>query len=242
MTKFNTTYISNLSDYIRLLEERIVDKYRITLFRGQTTDKALIPSIARHYFKKSREVDEIRMLDEFSAQSIQYLNFHPNTDLEKLTIAQHHGIPTRLLDWTENALAALYFAVKKVPINNDNAVVWVLSLDRDNQMLQIDPLENIFEQDEVKLFKPVSIIPRVTSQFGWFSCHPYKGDGYYLRIDEKYEDDTRLNKIIVNEGKSKDILETLESCGINKHTIFRDLDSLGQHIFEKYQKKNDRKI
>jgi len=236
MTKFNTTYISSLSEYIKLLETRIVDRYRITLFRGQNTDKALIPGIARHNFKRSREVDEKRMLEEFNTQSIQYLNYQPKTDLEKLTIAQHHGIPTRLLDWTENALAALYFAVNQHPKENDLAVVWVLSLDRDNNMVIKESDSDIFNSKEVKLFKPATIIPRVTSQFGWFSCHPYSGQGFYERIDREYKDTTRLNKILINEGKSNEILETLESCGVNKHAIFRDLDSLGQYIFDKYRK------
>ena len=175
MKKFNTAHIACLSEYIKQLETRIVDKYRITLFRGQSTDKALIPGIARHYLKKSRVVDEKRMLEELNAQSIQYINYQPKTNLEKLTIAQHHGIPTRLLDWTESALAALYFAVNKQPAENDSAVVWVLSVDRDNQMVIEKNDSDIFSFKEIKLFKPATIIQRVTSQFGWFSCHPFSG-------------------------------------------------------------------
>jgi len=236
MTKFNTSHIKSLSEYTALLEKRITDKYRITLFRGQNTDRSLIPSIARHYFKKSRELDEKRMLEEFNLQSVQYLKYHPNTDLERLTIAQHHGVPTRLLDWTENALAALYFAVSKAPEKNDSAVVWILSVDRDSTMLLDRTDFDVFSNTEVKLFKPSSIIPRVTSQFGWFSCHPYRGQGFYERIDKEYSDSTRLNKIVIDNGCTGEILSALESCGVNRHSIFRDLDSLGQYIFEKYRK------
>ncbi len=236
MIQFNTTSISSLSEYVSQLEQRISDKYRIILFRGQPTDKALIPKIARHYFKKSREIDERRMFDEFNVHSIQYLSYYPKNELEHITIAQHHGLPTRLLDWTENSLAALYFAVNKKPTENDNAVVWVLSIERDSEMLIKSPDLNIFEQNKIRLFKPASIIPRVASQFGWFSLHPYLGEGFYQRIDKKYTDGTRLNKIIIKEGKSKQILETLESCGVNKHSIFRDLDSLSEYIFHKYRK------
>lgn len=236
MTDFNTTYVESLSDFVKQLEERIVDNYRITLFRGQPTDKALIPKIARNYFKKSRELDEIRMFLDFNIQSVQYLSFKPRNDIERLTIAQHHGLPTRLLDWTENALAALYFAVSEQIEKNDNAVVWVLSVERESSML-INNLEiEIFNQSEIKLFKPSSIIPRVTSQFGWFSCHPYLNQGQYERIDKKHNDNTRLSKVIIKKEKAKKILSTLESCGINRHSIFRDLDSLGEFIFEKYKK------
>jgi FRG domain len=234
MQKFHTTEIGTLSEFTHLLETRVSDKYRILLFRGQNIDKPLIPNISRHLFKKSREVDEKRMLEEFNIQAIQYLSYHPKNELEELTIAQHHGVPTRLLDWTENALAALYFAVSKEPIIDSNAVVWVLSLERDSPLLVSDPNINVFNQKQLKFFKPTSIIQRVSSQHGWFSLHPFRGQGFYDRVDEPSEA-YRLNKIVIKHGCSKKILQTLESCGINRHTIFRDLDSLGYYIFEKYK-------
>lgn len=235
MKNIHTHQIDSLSEYIKLLERKLVDKYRITLFRGQNTDKSLIPSIARYYFKTSREVDEKRMLEEFSTQSFQYLEYIPTTDLEKLTIAQHYGIPTRLLDWTENALTALYFAVTREPFVDDSAVVWVISFERDSELLYTNQEGKIFEETNIKFFKPATIISRVTSQFGWFSIHPYYGQGYYERADKEYHGSIRLNKIIIGEGKSKKILDSLESCGINNHSIFRDLDSLGEYIFKKYR-------
>ena len=237
MQKFHTTEINSLSEFTNQLETRISDKYRILLFRGQSVDKPLIPNIARNIFKKSREVDEKRMFDEFNIQSIQYLSYLPKNELEQLTIAQHHGLPTRLLDWTENALAALYFAVSKESVDSD-AVVWVLSLERDSTLLITDYNIKIFEQTELKFFKPSSIIQRVSSQHGWFSLHPYKGQGYYDRADQILDGEYRLNKLIIKQGCAKKILQTLESCGINRHTIFRDLDSLGTHIFEKYKRVN----
>lgn len=234
MQKFHTTEIGSLSEFTHQLETRVSDKYRILLFRGQNTDKPLIPNIARHLFKKSRELDERRMLDEFNIQSIQYLSYHPKNELEQLTIAQHHGVPTRLLDWTENALAALYFAVSKDPSTDDNAVVWVLSLERDSPLLIDDPNIKVFSQKQLKFFKPSSIIQRVSSQHGWFSLHPFRGQGFYERADES-SNAYRLNKLSIKPACSKKILQTLESCGINRHTIFRDLDSLGTYIFDKYK-------
>jgi hypothetical protein len=233
MNKFNTIEISSLSEFVKQLETRISDKKRIFLFRGQNIDKSLIPNIARHLFKSSREQDEKKMLNEFNIHSTQYLDYQPKNIIEKMTIAQHYGIPTRLLDWTENALAALYFAVFKETENNNNAVVWVISFEN-SELLINDYNIDIFNEKELKFFKPNSIIQRVSSQHGWFSVHPFKGQGFYERADiitEKY----RLNKISIKKGCSKKILQTLESCGINKHTIFRDLDSLGSFIFEKYK-------
>lgn len=235
METFNTTQISTLSEFIYQLETRLVDKYRITLFRGQTTDKPLIPSIARNYFKKSREVDEMRMLAEFSIQSIQYLSHEPKNMFERVTIAQHYGIPTRLLDWTENALAAVYFAVQEIPKEDDNSVIWIISLDRDSNYLSKDQNVNLFEETELRFFKPSSIITRVASQLGWFSIHPYQGNGMYARADRAYDESVRINKLIIKRDNVGEIRETLEHCGINRHSIYRDLDSLGAYIFDKYR-------
>lgn len=239
MTKFNESEVESLSDFIKLVEHRgRTDGKRIILYRGQNIDKALIPGIARHLYKRSREVNERRMFDEFKRSSYPHLNFKPSNDLEWLTVAQHYGVPTRLLDWTENALAALYFAVNKDPLVDTKAVVWVFSASMDNKIFVDDENLDVFKEKELKIFKPSTIIDRVGSQFGWFSYHPYLHQGYYLRIDKEYVDsDIRIHKILIKEGCSKSILETLEACGINRYSIFRDLDSLGQHIFSKNKAK-----
>jgi len=234
--KYNTTEIKSLSEFVKELETRIDGKFRIILFRGQNVDKALIPKIARHLFKQSREKDEIRMFNEFNTKSLSHINNYPNHTLEKLTIAQHYGIPTRLLDWTENALAALYFATYgDIDDEETHAVLWVLSLERDSSFLINDLTENPFEQKELKFFKPTDIIQRVTSQSGWFSVHPYRGQGYYDRIETNIDESIRLNKIKIEKKNIKKIRDTLESCGINEYSIFQDLDSLGRFIFKKYK-------
>lgn len=241
--EYHTITITSLSEYIGQLESRINDRYRIILFRGQSIDKALIPKIARHTFKKSREVDEKRMLQEFSTKSFSHLNFNLTTKLERMTIAQHHGVPTRLLDWTENALTALYFATNKdIPSDKKYAVVWVVSFDRKSDYILDDLSTDPFKLKDLRFYKPADIIPRVASQLGWFSIHP-KGSGsmkgWYDRILTSLdnEDETvRLNKFKIPANKIKDIRETLETCGINEYSIFQDLDSLGRYVFRKYRK------
>jgi hypothetical protein len=64
---------------------------------------------------------EQRIFKQFRARAIPYVNGNP-TDWEWLVIAQHHGLPTRLLDWTRNPFAAAFFALADSE-NNDYEVV-----------------------------------------------------------------------------------------------------------------------
>src|ERR1700731_554408 len=93
-------------------------------FRGQGDwSWGLSPKVYRKPFKGADE-DEIRL--EFQSQAIQLLSGRaPSSKWDWYFLMQHHRVPTRLLDWTENSLVALFFAVQE-EIDNRDGAVWVL--------------------------------------------------------------------------------------------------------------------
>jgi hypothetical protein len=104
-------------------------------FRGQskraTEGYALTPSVARckHLGSLSlpeREQKECEVLETFSNHLLTYVQHRPQTAWEELAIAQHHGLPTRFMDWTTNPLVALYFAVRNTGGREDDSAVYVL--------------------------------------------------------------------------------------------------------------------
>ena len=77
-------------------------------FRGQANkDWSLVPSLGRYSYDPARE----RAIgDRFKQNAVQFLTHRPD-EWEWLFLMRHHWVPTRLLDWTESPLVALYFAV-----------------------------------------------------------------------------------------------------------------------------------
>ena len=111
----NMTQITTIKELFDFLTECSDDPHNV-IFRGvRKKSYALIPSIGRVRTEKGNSYTPKReelLLKLFKQKAYPFIKDHVTCKLELLSIAQHHGIPTRLLDWTRNPLVAVYFAVK----------------------------------------------------------------------------------------------------------------------------------
>lgn len=121
--------IWSVSDLLAAVESHRARAKRTPIwFRGSTNGKhSLVPSLGRRPFKLEHES---ALINTFKQNAIQFVSDRPQSEWEWLFLARHHGVPTRLLDWSESPLIGLYFAINDVGTlkKNDSkdGALWLL--------------------------------------------------------------------------------------------------------------------
>ena len=111
-------------------------------FRGTTSYRyPLEPTLLRDdelLNEYNQDQDDIRVLEKYLLRRFQFggrrefSQLKVESEIDWVFLMQHHGLPTRLLDWSKNALTALYFAIRKQKAKED-AVVWIIDPRRLNE-------------------------------------------------------------------------------------------------------------
>lgn len=118
--------------------------------------------------KPYTNVTDISLFSYWKRRAIAHLEKEQYSEWELLAIAQHTGLPTRLLDWTHNPLVAAFFATSE---NYDvDGAIYIYNPDSIINYEIAEPFD-YDEKETVKFHLPNSSSSRIINQLGYFSVH-----------------------------------------------------------------------
>ncbi len=213
-------------------------------FRGHShSHYRLVPSLLRNHIDARTEHN---LYHECYARAHRLIDRKADS-WEFLSFLQHHGIPTRLLDWSESLASALFFAIGR---EYDAPHIWIVNgflLNRGVRasaqprilMTTLDPVPDYFEcfvrlerENEWPYAKPIFVqIPwasdRIAAQQGFFTIH----------CNEKPLDEVCgkwVRRVDIPPGAIPGAQRFLELAGTNEHTIFPGFDGLTMMLRRRY--------
>jgi hypothetical protein len=226
-TEYATYTVNNFKEYQDIILNMPPENF--ILYRGQPIDKTLLPKIARYVVTDVDRVER-EMLADFQRRSLHLMNKHPNNLWDWLALAQHHGMATRLLDWSENPLIALWFSMMPISeINSEYSVVWGFNVPQQD-IVNADEKVDPFQEGTTKVFKPNHIIKRISAQFAWFTIHKQNEEKMFVPFEENPEYRSRLFKIKIASSCFGECKKWLHHFGINSAVMYQDIDGLAKHV------------
>lgn len=225
----------------------------------------LTTSLARNCQDKSKQEQAKALETHILENFIKYASIEDPTINESIwkamIVGQHHGLPTRLLDWTHSPLVALHFAETCEDfsdLSENDAVVWRIDVKELNKKLP-DKYRNLLEERNTHMFsvktlneitetieeydkdmgdssfvtiEPPSIDQRIVNQYSFFSLVP-NGITDLAVLLEKLED-VETKKYVIDRSIRWALREYLDQFNISERTIYPGLDGIARWLARHY--------
>lgn len=198
------------------------------------------------------EAQERHLLTSFRKYALRNA-VHGDSVWNWLSLAKHHGLPTRLLDWTYSPYVAMHFATHDPRHFDEDAAIWCVDYRKTNELLPkelrrlaeaedvnilttemldgvagtLDAFDNLADHDFLVFFEPPSLDDRIVNQFALFSLP----SGASMSLEQlllQCRDSFR--KIVIPAALKWEIRDKLDQANITERVLFPGLDGLSQWL------------
>ena len=231
------------------------------IYRGLSKfDYQLKTSLIR--LKDPYEELEFHLLRNFKKYSFRP-DINNKSDWEWLALAQHHGLPTRLLDWTYSPYVALHFATAEIEKYHRDGVIWALNYENLKKYLPeklntklnqvgsnsftIEMLHELYqdlrelskeESDFVVAFEPPSLDDRIVNQYAIFTFMSHSTSILNSWLMDKPE---LYFRIRIPAEMKWEIRDKLDQVNINERVLFPGMDGLSKWLSRHYSPTESKK-
>lgn len=243
-----------------------IERYRSSfLYRGlPNKDYKLDTSLHRNCKEKQSYIEKciLRNFTKYAAIEDPRL---AESIWRQLIIGQHHGLPTRLLDWTYSSLIGLHFATSGEDLSymeQHDSILWKIDILEINSLLPysyrkaldnekaflftVDMLEKLvnnlegydeeMKKDSMVLLEPPSIDQRIINQYSYFAVIPIRIGNIEEFLDKKTNNTV---KYVIDKNIRWEIRDLLDHMNINERIIYPGLDGLSSWLKRHYYVKPD---
>lgn len=222
----DTLKYKDIKDYLSVVDEYGEGDFR--LFRGQPCSGPLLPNIARKHPERNTSKREKEMLEELRRRGTLFIAREMD-DWDLMVYAQHFGMATRLLDWTSNPLAALWFACCDAN-KKASGFVYLLEVTAD-LLLDRQAQNNPFSIGKTRVLKPNFNSSRIIAQSGWFTAHRYSSSAKrFVPLEKNSDIKKRLLQIEIRGSDKAEALRILDVLGVNSQALFADIEGVCKYI------------